>query len=60
LIDHQACFENNAAPNRARRCPFMTPRDGVTGERPIYFRPATGSWTGMCGEELMTLVLPSE
>jgi hypothetical protein len=38
----------------------MTPRDGVTGERPIYFRPATGSWTGMCGEELMTLVLPSE
>ncbi len=35
-------------------------RDGLTGQAPIHFRPAAGSWTGMCGEVLMTRVLPSE
>jgi hypothetical protein len=27
---------------------------------PIYFRLALGSWTGTCGEVLITRVLPSE
>jgi hypothetical protein len=32
----------------------------ATGRNPVYFRVAAGSWTGTCGEVLITRVLPSE
>jgi len=50
---------SDAVPDRVRRRTFGR-HERATGRSPFYFRLAAGSWTGTCGEVLITLVLPSE